>query len=148
MVRVENRRTGRSVVVRINDRGPFIRGRIIDLSRGAKRVIGMDGLAPVCLTVLGRGAQYASSESRQRRRVAANSNSRRYATRTVYGATETSADLGERRVHRKHRSRHAAKHSHSSRTAAHQSRRDRGFRVASRQSYAMDGWPHSHGASN
>ncbi len=53
-VRVTHKRTGRSVVVRINDRGPFIRGRIIDLSRGAKRALGMGGLAPVCLTVLGR----------------------------------------------------------------------------------------------
>ena len=41
-VLVRNQRTGRTVTVRINDRGPFIRGRIIDLSRGAKRVIGMD----------------------------------------------------------------------------------------------------------
>lgn len=53
-VRVTHRRTGRSVIVRINDRGPFIRGRIIDLSRGAKRKLGMGGLAPVCLKVLGR----------------------------------------------------------------------------------------------
>jgi rare lipoprotein A len=61
-VEVRNQRTGRSVVVRINDRGPFIRGRIIDLSRGAKRVIGMDGLAPVCVTVLGRGPSVASAD--------------------------------------------------------------------------------------
>ena len=40
-VRVTNRRNGRSVVVRINDRGPFIRGRTIDLSRGAAERIGM-----------------------------------------------------------------------------------------------------------
>lgn len=40
-VRVTNIRTGRSVLVRINDRGPFIKGRIIDLSRGAARVIGI-----------------------------------------------------------------------------------------------------------
>lgn len=51
-VLVTNNRTGRSVVVRINDRGPFIRGRIIDLSRGAKRKLGMDGLAPVCLKII------------------------------------------------------------------------------------------------
>ena len=41
MVRVTNPRNGRSVVVRINDRGPFIRGRTIDLSRGAAEEIGM-----------------------------------------------------------------------------------------------------------
>jgi len=55
-VRVTNRRNGRSVVVTINDRGPFIRGRIIDLSSGAAGVIGMRGagVAPVSLEVLGR----------------------------------------------------------------------------------------------
>lgn len=40
-VRVTNPRNGKSVVVRINDRGPFIRGRTIDLSRGAARKIGI-----------------------------------------------------------------------------------------------------------
>jgi rare lipoprotein A len=34
---------GRSVVVTINDRGPFIRGRVLDLSTGAARVIGLTG---------------------------------------------------------------------------------------------------------
>ena len=42
-VRVTNHSNGRSVVVTINDRGPFIKGRIIDLSRGAAQVIGMTG---------------------------------------------------------------------------------------------------------
>lgn len=51
-VRVENRRTGRSVVVRINDRGPFVRGRIIDLSRGSARALGMGGTSYVSLQVL------------------------------------------------------------------------------------------------
>lgn len=41
---------GRSVVVRINDRGPFIRGRIIDLSPAAARALRIDGLANVTLT--------------------------------------------------------------------------------------------------
>jgi rare lipoprotein A len=55
-IRVTNTRNGRSVVVRINDRGPYIRGRIIDLSAGAARLLGMigSGLAPVSLEVLGR----------------------------------------------------------------------------------------------
>ncbi len=39
-VRVTNVRNGRSVVVRINDRGPFVRGRVIDLSRSAFASIG------------------------------------------------------------------------------------------------------------
>jgi rare lipoprotein A len=53
-VRVTNTRTGHSVVVRINDRGPFIRGRIIDVSTGAARVLGMigSGVAPVTVEVV------------------------------------------------------------------------------------------------
>ena len=52
-VRVTNHQTGRSVVVRINDRGPFVRGRIIDLTPAGARALGMDGLAHVTLTVVG-----------------------------------------------------------------------------------------------
>ncbi|MEH2434073.1 MAG: septal ring lytic transglycosylase RlpA family protein [Nostoc sp.] len=54
-VRVTNTRNGRSVVVRINDRGPFVRGRVIDLSAGAARILGMmgSGVAPVHIEVLG-----------------------------------------------------------------------------------------------
>jgi rare lipoprotein A len=48
-VRVTNRKNGRSVVVRINDRGPFVRGRIIDLTPAAARELGFSGLAPVTL---------------------------------------------------------------------------------------------------
>jgi rare lipoprotein A len=55
LVRVTNERTGRSVVVRINDRGPFVRGRVIDLTPAGARAIGMDGLAPVSLSVVGHG---------------------------------------------------------------------------------------------
>jgi rare lipoprotein A len=46
-VRVTNKSNGRSVVVRINDRGPFVRGRIIDLTPAAARALGFDGLAHV-----------------------------------------------------------------------------------------------------
>ena len=42
-VRVTDSRSGRSVVVRINDRGPFVRGRVIDLSQAAASEIGMIG---------------------------------------------------------------------------------------------------------
>ena len=54
-VRVENLRNGRSVVVRINDRGPFVGGRVIDLTQGAAEKIGMinSGVAPVKVTVVG-----------------------------------------------------------------------------------------------
>jgi rare lipoprotein A (peptidoglycan hydrolase) len=55
-VRVTHLGSGRTVDVRITDRGPFIGGRIIDLSRGAAGVIGMhnQGVARVRVTVLGR----------------------------------------------------------------------------------------------
>lgn len=53
-VEVKNKNNGRKVVVRINDRGPFIRGRVIDLTPAAKNKIGMGGTAPVTLTVVGK----------------------------------------------------------------------------------------------
>jgi rare lipoprotein A len=49
-VRVTNHRNGRTVTVRINDRGPFIRGRVIDLTPAAARALGFSGLAPVTVT--------------------------------------------------------------------------------------------------
>jgi rare lipoprotein A len=52
-VRVTNHQTGRSVVVRINDRGPFVRGRIIDLTPAGARALGMDGIAHVSVDVVG-----------------------------------------------------------------------------------------------
>ncbi len=56
-VRVTSPNTGRSVVVRINDRGPFVGGRIIDLSVGAARAIGLtnSGVGTVRMEVLGGG---------------------------------------------------------------------------------------------
>src|SRR5579871_5568690 len=55
-VRVTNTRNGRSVIVRINDRGPYGKGRVIDLSRAAAAQLGMidAGLAPVTIEVLSR----------------------------------------------------------------------------------------------
>jgi rare lipoprotein A len=57
-VRVTNLDNGRAVVVRINDRGPFIKGRLIDLSYGAAAAIGMigPGTARVRLEVLEIGS--------------------------------------------------------------------------------------------
>lgn len=61
-VRVTDTKTGRSIVVKVNDRGPFVKGRIIDLSRNAARELGMikKGLAQVEVEVLsvpqGRGS--------------------------------------------------------------------------------------------
>jgi peptidoglycan lytic transglycosylase len=48
-LRVMNKINGKSVVVTINDRGPFVPGRIIDLTPAAARAIGMSGLARVSL---------------------------------------------------------------------------------------------------
>lgn len=50
-VRVTNRQNGRSVVVRINDRGPFVHGRIIDLTPAGASALGFSGLAPVVVAV-------------------------------------------------------------------------------------------------
>jgi len=48
-VRVVNRKNGRSVVVTINDRGPFVRGRVIDVTPAAARALGFSGLTSVTL---------------------------------------------------------------------------------------------------
>lgn len=55
-VRVTNIRNGRSISVKINDRGPFIAGRVIDVSNEAAAVLGMtrSGVAPVTVTILSR----------------------------------------------------------------------------------------------
>ncbi|KPF53059.1 hypothetical protein IP85_19000 [Rhizobium sp. AAP116] len=54
-LKVTNARSGKSVVVRINDRGPFIRGRVLDLSKAAAQNIGMirSGHAKVCYEIIG-----------------------------------------------------------------------------------------------
>jgi len=52
LVRVTSQHTGRSVVVRINDRGPFVRGRVIDVTPAAAHALGFSGLAQVTLAVL------------------------------------------------------------------------------------------------
>jgi rare lipoprotein A len=52
-VRVTNHKNGKSVVVTINDRGPFIRGRIIDLTPAGARALGFSGLTPVTVEIEG-----------------------------------------------------------------------------------------------
>ena len=54
LVRVTNRNNGRSVVVRINDRGPFVHGRVIDVTPAAAKALGFSGLVAVALDVVGR----------------------------------------------------------------------------------------------
>jgi rare lipoprotein A len=49
-VKVTNKSNGRFVVVTVSDRGPFVRGRIIDVSPAAARVLGFSGLAQVTVT--------------------------------------------------------------------------------------------------
>jgi rare lipoprotein A len=49
-VRVTNKNNGKSVIVRINDRGPFVRGRVIDVTPAAARALGFSGLASVSLS--------------------------------------------------------------------------------------------------
>lgn len=53
-LKVTNLRNGRTVIVRVNDRGPFIRGRILDLSLGAARVIGLNaaGVGKISFTII------------------------------------------------------------------------------------------------
>jgi rare lipoprotein A len=48
--RVTNKRNGKSVVVTITDRGPFVSGRCIDLTKAAARALGVAGLAPVTVS--------------------------------------------------------------------------------------------------
>lgn len=59
MVRVHDLENGKSVVVRINDRGPFVEGRIIDLSYAAAKAMGMTGTALVRLQILKPGQDAA-----------------------------------------------------------------------------------------
>ena len=61
-MKVTHLRSGRSVIVRINERGPFIKSRIIDLSLGAAVAIGVDksGVANVRIVVLPQSARISS----------------------------------------------------------------------------------------
>ena len=62
-VKVQNLGNGRAVVVRINDRGPFVRGRVIDVTRAAAQELGFigNGIARVKLTVVdGQGRLYGN----------------------------------------------------------------------------------------
>lgn len=64
-VKVHHRRTGREIIVRINDRGPFVSGRIIDLSEEAARRLDMlqEGIAPVEITALGYKTEQADGKT-------------------------------------------------------------------------------------
>ena len=68
MVKVTNLQNGKSTIVRINDRGPFVRGRIIDCSYAAGREIGLNsmGIAKVRIEVLGFGGKIHTHEAAKR----------------------------------------------------------------------------------
>ncbi|MGA1999018.1 MAG: septal ring lytic transglycosylase RlpA family protein [Terriglobales bacterium] len=65
MVQITNLKNGESVVVRVNDRGPLPKSRIIDLSYGAARMIGLSGpgLEPVRLDILEPAQEIAQSSA-------------------------------------------------------------------------------------
>jgi rare lipoprotein A len=54
IITLTNLENGRALSLRVNDRGPFVKGRIIDLSRHAARVIGLGGVADVVVRLLSR----------------------------------------------------------------------------------------------
>lgn len=55
-IKVVNKRNGKSVIVRVNDRGPFTHGRVLDISKGAAQHIGMvsSGVGNVCYEIVSR----------------------------------------------------------------------------------------------
>lgn len=64
-VRVINKRNGRSVVVKINDRGPFVRGRVIDVTPAAAQVLGFSGLTQVTVNVAGDGDRTSQASAQE-----------------------------------------------------------------------------------
>ena len=75
MVKVTNQNNNKSTIVRINDRGPFVSGRIIDLSFSAGKEIGIEdkGIAPVKLTVLGFDGVIAAKGAKTAQKIAISS---------------------------------------------------------------------------
>jgi rare lipoprotein A len=75
-VEVRNTKTNQKLILRINDRGPFIAGRIIDLSRAAANELGVyrPGTAPVIVTALPPAQSKRLTEQRLRTRKSASSN--------------------------------------------------------------------------
>ncbi len=70
MVKVNNLQNGKSTIVRINDRGPFVRGRIIDCSYTAGKEIGLDrmGVAKVSIQVVGFAGKVQSAATIAKRK--------------------------------------------------------------------------------
>ena len=70
IVRVTNLNSGRALVIRVNDRGPFAHGRIIDLSRRAAQLLGFEraGTAPVRVEILAEESRQIALHAITRRR--------------------------------------------------------------------------------
>jgi rare lipoprotein A len=110
---VRNQRTGRSITVRINDRGPFVSGRIIDLSTGAKNALGMGGLAPVCLEVVSYGSGNKGFRNKNLREplvMASSGEPRQYGRHHARARYARNGRARYARVH--HRSRYGHRGSH------------------------------------
>ncbi len=67
LVRVTNLENGRQIIVRVNDRGPYVRGRIIDMSRRGAQLLGFDrvGTAKVRVQIMARESQVLADAARQ-----------------------------------------------------------------------------------
>jgi rare lipoprotein A len=90
-VKVTNLTNGKSVVVRINDRGPFVKGRIIDLSFAAAQKLGMSetGISPVVIKVLKR---FSPKKSSQRYAVQVGSYTKKQNARTLKSKLQRNYD--------------------------------------------------------
>ncbi len=113
---VRNQRTGHSITVRINDRGPFVAGRIIDLSTGAKNALGMDGLASVCLEVVSYGSDRKGFRNTELREPLQEANAApvHHAVREAHHYARSTA-----RVRYAHQGRGHSQHAHASRSEHH-----------------------------
>ena len=127
---VRNQRTGHSITVRINDRGPFVAGRIIDLSTGAKNALGMaDGLAHVCLEVESYGSGkkgFRNTELREPMQEA-NATQPHHVVREAHHSARSTAKAHHvvREAHHYARSTAKARYAHQGRNNSAHTRADR-----------------------
>lgn len=93
MVKVYNKDNGKSTIVRINDRGPFVRGRIIDLSNKAAHDIDMvkKGTANIKLTVVGFDGVVVDKKTRNKREY--RTNGRYYIQIGVFSKLTSAKDM-------------------------------------------------------
>ena len=114
MVRVTNLQNGKSTIVRINDRGPFVKGRIIDCSYAAGKAIGLDkmGIAKVSIEALGFAGKIASKNRIKnksvKRMVLSNFGIQVGAFRVYAGAQKTKNMLAKRYPHYRATIKHIA----------------------------------------